>query len=457
LARQRPTVETIWVHELIKHKHTTMANIVAIVGRPNVGKSTLFNRLTESRRAIVDAQSGVTRDRLYGKSEWNGQEFTVIDTGGYVQGSDDVFEADIRKQAMFAIEEANVIFFVLDVTDGITADDQLVAKVLRKSKKKIYVLSNKVDNFVRQGLSGEFYALGLGEPYNISAISGSGTGELLDDLVKELEKDIVEEEYNIPKLAIVGRPNVGKSSLINALLGKENNIVTPIAGTTRDSLHTRYTAFGNDCLLIDTAGIRKKSKVEENLEFYSVMRSIRSIEDCDVALLLIDATQGLESQDINIFHLAESNRKGIVILVNKWDLIDKENDSTKKYEEQIREKLAPFRDVPIIFTSTLTKQRVLKAIDVANQVYNSRIRKIKTRELNDVMLPIIEAHPPAAIKGKHIKIKFINQLPTHAPSFVFFCNLPQYVTEAYMRFLENRLREKFDLSGVPIQLFMRKK
>lgn len=434
-----------------------MANIVAIVGRPNVGKSTLFNRLTESRRAIVDEQSGVTRDRLYGKSEWNGMEFTVIDTGGYVQGSDDVFEADIRKQATFAIEEANLILFVVNVVDGVTPDDEVVARILRKSKKKIFVITNKVDNFERQSLSSEFYSLGLGELYNISAISGSGTGELLDDVVKELETDIEEEVIDIPKFAIVGRPNVGKSSLVNALLGKEHNIVTPIAGTTRDSLNTRYTAFGNDFLLIDTAGIRKKSKVSENLEFYSVMRSIRSIEDCDVALLLLDATLGLESQDLNIFHLAESNRKGIVILVNKWDLIEKESGTAKEYEEKLREKMAPFRDVPIIFTSAITKQRVLKAIEIANEVYRNRIHKIKTRELNDIMLPIIEGHPPAAIKGKHIKIKFINQLPTHAPSFAFFCNLPQYITEAYMRFLENRLRENFNLSGVPIQIFMRKK
>ena len=409
-----------------------MANIVAIVGRPNVGKSTLFNRLTDSRKAIVDSESGVTRDRHYGKSEWNGMEFSVID-------------------------EANVILFVLDVADGIVDDDKVVANILRKCKKKVFLVSNKVDNFVRQGLSGEFYALGLGEPYNVSAISGSGTGELLDEVVKALDADIKIDELDIPKFAIVGRPNVGKSSLINTLLGIERNIVTPIAGTTRDSINTRYNSFGHDFLLIDTAGIRKKSKVEEDLEFYSVMRSIRAIEDCDVILLLIDATLGLEAQDINIFHLAEKNRKGIVIVVNKWDLVEKTTNSTKEYEEKIREKLAPFRDVPIVFTSALTKQRVLKAIEVAEKVNVNRVQSIKTRALNDIMLPIVENQPPAAIKGKHVKIKFITQLPTHAPTFAFYCNLPQYVTESYIRFLENRMREEFDFTGVPIQIFMRKK
>lgn len=434
-----------------------MANIVAIVGRPNVGKSTLFNRLTDSRKAIVDSESGVTRDRHYGKSEWNGMEFSVIDTGGYVKGSEDVFEGEIRKQVQLAIDEANVILFVVDVADGVMDDDKVVANILRKSKKKVFLISNKVDNFVRQGMSGEFYALGCGEPYNLSAISGSGTGELLDDVIKALDKDAVVEELDIPKFAIVGRPNVGKSSLINTLLGIERNIVTPIAGTTRDSINTRYTAFGHDFLLIDTAGIRRKTKVEEDLEFYSVMRSIRAIEDCDVCVLLIDATLGLESQDLNIFHLAEKNRKGIVIVVNKWDLIEKSTNSTKEYEEKIREKLAPFNDVPIVFTSALTKQRVLKAIEVAEKVNANRTKSIKTRELNDVMLPIIEHSPPAAIKGKYVKVKFITQLPTHAPTFAFYCNLPQYVTESYMRFLENRLRENFDFNGVPIQLFMRKK
>lgn len=434
-----------------------MANIVAIVGRPNVGKSTLFNRLTESRQAIVDSVAGVTRDRHYGKSEWNGVEFSVIDTGGYVHGSEDIFEGEIRKQVQLAIDEANVILFIVDVTDGVTDDDKTVANMLRKSKKSVFLVSNKVDNGERQALSGEFYSLGLGDVHNVSAISGSGTGDLLDEVVKALDKDAVLEELNIPKFAIVGRPNVGKSSTINALLGKDQNIVTPIAGTTRDSINTRYTSFGHDFLLIDTAGIRRKSKVEEDLEFYSVMRSIRSIENCDVCLLLIDATLGMEAQDINIFHLAEKNRKGIVIVVNKWDLVEKSTNSTKEYEEKIRERIAPFKDVPIVFTSAITKQRVLKAIEIAETVYHNRTKEIKTRELNDVMLPIIEQHPPAAIKGKHVKVKFINQLPTHAPTFAFYCNLPQYVTEAYIRFLENRLRENFDFSGVPIQIFMRKK
>lgn len=434
-----------------------MANIVAIVGRPNVGKSTLFNRLTDSRKAIVDSVAGVTRDRHYGKSEWNGMEFSLIDTGGYIKGSEDVFESEIRKQVQLAIDEANVILFVVDVTEGVTDDDKTVANILRKANKKVLLVTNKVDNGERQSLAGEFYSLGLGDVYNISAISGSGTGELLDDVVKALDKDAVYEELDIPKFAIVGRPNVGKSSIVNALLGKEQNIVTSIAGTTRDSINTRYTSFGHDFLLIDTAGIRKKSKVEEDIEFYSVMRSIRAIENCDVCLLLIDATLGMESQDINIFHLAETNSKGIVIVVNKWDLVEKTTNSTKEYEEKIREQLAPFRDVPIVFTSALTKQRVLKAIEVAEKVNANRTKEIKTRELNDVMLAIIEQHPPAAIKGKHVKVKFINQLPTHAPTFAFYCNLPQYITEAYIRFLENRLRENFDFSGVPIKLFMRKK
>jgi len=434
-----------------------MANIVAIVGRPNVGKSTLFNRLTDSRKAIVDSVAGVTRDRHYGKSEWNGLEFSLIDTGGYIKGSEDVFESEIRKQVQLAIEEANVILFVVDVTEGVTDDDKTVANILRKSNKKVLLVTNKVDNGERQTLAGEFYSLGLGDVYNISAISGSGTGELLDEVVKALDKDATYEELDIPKFAIVGRPNVGKSSIVNALLGKEQNIVTSIAGTTRDSINTRYTSFGHDFLLIDTAGIRKKSKVEEDIEFYSVMRSIRAIENCDVCLLLIDATLGMESQDINIFHLAETNSKGIVIVVNKWDLVEKTTNSTKEYEEKIREQLAPFRDVPIVFTSALTKQRVLKAIEVAEKVNANRTKEIKTRELNDVMLSIIEQHPPAAIKGKHVKVKFINQLPTHSPTFAFYCNLPQYVTEAYIRFLENRLRENFDFTGVPIKLFMRKK
>jgi len=434
-----------------------MGNIVAIVGRPNVGKSTFFNRLTDSRKAIVDEVSGVTRDRIYGKAEWNGQEFSVIDTGGYIHGSEDVFEGEIRKQVEIAIKEANLILFIVDVTTGIVDLDQEVAKLLRKSKKKIILIANKVDNNDRIALASEFYSLGLGEVYCISSINGSGTGDVLDDVVNSFEQPQEEEVLNVPKFAIVGRPNVGKSSLLNSLLGEDRSIVTNIAGTTRDSINTRYTAFGHDFLLIDTAGVRKKGKVHEDLEFYSVMRSIRAIEDCDVCLLVIDASIGLEAQDLNIFHLAQKNRKGIVILVNKWDLVEKENNITKGYEQAIRDKIAPFQDVPIIFISALTKQRIMKAIETAEHVYNNRNKSIQTRKLNDVMLPIIENFQPPAIKGKYIKIKFITQLPTHAPSFAFFCNLPQYVNESYKRFLENKLRENFDFTGVPIQVFMRQK
>lgn len=434
-----------------------MANIVAIVGRPNVGKSTLFNRLTESRKAIVDEVAGVTRDRHYGKSEWNGKEFSIIDTGGFVIGSDDIFEAEIRKQVKLAIEEANVIIFVVDVTTGIAASDEDVAAMLRKSKKPVLLVANKVDNHERIAQAAEFYSLGLGEVYTLSSISGSGTGELLDDLVKCLEDDSPHEELNIPKLALVGRPNVGKSSLLNALLGYERSIVTDIAGTTRDSINTRYQAYGHDFLLVDTAGVRKKGKVHEDLEFYSVMRSIRAIEDCDVVMLMLDATLGIEAQDLNIFHLAERNRKGVMVVVNKWDLVEKETNTVRDYEERIRAKLAPFNDVPIVFISALTKQRILKAIEEAEKVNNNRTKRIPTSKLNEVMLPIIENYPPPAIKGKFIKIKYITQLPTHAPSFAFFCNLPQYINEPYKRFLENKLRESFDFTGVPIQLFMRKK
>lgn len=435
-----------------------MSAIVAIVGRPNVGKSTLFNRLTESRKAIVDEMAGVTRDRHYGKSEWNGKEFTVIDTGGYIHGSEDVFEGEIRKQVELAIEEANVILFVLDVTSGLTEMDKVVAQLLRKSRKKVFVVSNKVDNSERIVLSSEFYALGLGEVYSISSINGSGTGELLDEVVQHLPEPIDEEITDIPKFAIVGRPNVGKSSFLNALLGTERNIVTPISGTTRDTIHTRYTKFGHDFFLIDTAGLRKKSKVHEDVEFYSVMRSIRAVEECDVCMLMIDATLGFESQDMNIFHLAEKNRKGAIILVNKWDLVEGKGSNTMKaYENEIREKIAPFRDVPILFISALTKQRILRALEEAVRVFENRTRKVKTSQLNDVMLPIIESNPPPSIKGKYIRIKFITQLPTHAPSFAFFCNLPQYINDPYKRFLENKLRENFDFSGVPIQIFFRKK
>lgn len=434
-----------------------MSNLVAIVGRPNVGKSTLFNRLVGSRTAIVDSIAGVTRDRHYGKTEWNGREFSIVDTGGYIKGSDDIFEGEIRKQVEIAIDEANVILFVVDVTDGVTEFDKEVAKIIRRSKKKVVLVANKVDNSERQAYSAEFYALGIGEVYNMSAISGSGTGEILDEVVKNLRDGDEIASDELPRIAIVGRPNVGKSSLTNALLGNERNIVTPIAGTTRDTIHTRYKAFGNDFWLIDTAGIRKKAKVHEDLEFYSVMRSIKALEECDVAVLMIDATLGFESQDLAIFHLAEKNHKGIVIVVNKWDLYEKETNSTKLYEEQIRERIAPFRDVPIVFTSVTEKQRILKAIEVAIQVYHNRDTKIPTSKLNDFFLPLIENMPPPAVKGKFVKIKYVTQLKIKIPTIIFFCNLPQYINEPYKRFLENKLRENFSFSGVPINLAFRKK
>ena len=435
-----------------------MSNVVAIIGRPNVGKSTLFNRLVGGRVAIVDAVAGVTRDRHYGKTEWNGKEFSIIDTGGYIKGSDDAFEADIRRQVEIAIQEATILVFVVDVVDGVTEYDKEVAKIIRKSKKPVLLTVNKVDNNERGTYAAEFYSLGLGDIYSISSISGSGTGELLDELVKRLPFDTaLEEMADLPKIAILGRPNVGKSSLTNALLGNERNIVTDIAGTTRDTIHTRYKAFGHDFWLIDTAGIRRKSRVHEDLEFYSVMRSLRALEDCDVVVLMIDATQGFESQDQAIFSLAEKNKKGIVIVVNKWDLVEKENNSTKKYEEQIREKIAPFRDVPIVFTSATEKQRILKAVEVAIQVYHNRSNRIATSKLNDFFLPLIENHGPPAIKGKHVKIKYVTQLKIRVPTIVFFCNLPQYINEDYKRYLENKLRENFDFSGVPLTMAFRKK
>jgi GTP-binding protein len=435
-----------------------MSNVVAIIGRPNVGKSTLFNRLVGGRVAIVDAVAGVTRDRHYGKTEWNGKEFSIIDTGGYIKGSDDAFEAEIRRQVEIAIQEATILVFVVDVVDGVTEYDKEVAKIIRKSKKPVLLTVNKVDNNERGAYAAEFYSLGLGDIYSISSISGSGTGELLDELVKRLPFDTaLEEMADLPKIAILGRPNVGKSSLTNALLGNERNIVTDIAGTTRDTIHTRYKAFGHDFWLIDTAGIRRKSRVHEDLEFYSVMRSLRALEDCDVVVLMIDATQGFESQDQAIFSLAEKNKKGIVIVVNKWDLVEKENNSTKKYEEQIREKIAPFRDVPIVFTSATEKQRILKAVEVAIQVYHNRSNRIATSKLNDFFLPLIENHGPPAIKGKHVKIKYVTQLKIRIPTIVFFCNLPQYINEDYKRYLENKLRENFDFSGVPLTMAFRKK
>lgn len=432
-------------------------NIIAIVGRPNVGKSTLFNRLVGERKAIVDSIAGVTRDRHYGKGDWNGFEYSVIDTGGYVHGSEDVFEEEIRKQVKLGIEEARVILFMVDVSEGITPLDEEIAALLRKSRKKVIVVVNKTDNYERSNLTSEFFALGLGDIFPIAAVSGAGTGELLDETVKYLEKDASDPESGLPHFAIVGRPNVGKSSLLNALIGQERTIVTPIAGTTRDSINTRYNFYGHDFILVDTAGIRKKAKVKEDLEFYSVMRSIRAIEEADVCLLLIDATTGLEAQDLAIFSLIEENRKGVVLVVNKWDLIEKETNTTKKLEEELRKKLAPFKDVPIVFTSALTKQRIKKALEVAEQVYRNKTRRIPTRELNDTMLPIIENTTPPGIKGKEIRIKFATQLPGKNPNFAFYCNLPQYVQESYRRFLENQIREHFDFNGVPIEVVMKKK
>jgi len=433
-----------------------VSNIVAIIGRPNVGKSTLFNRLTESRQAIVDSVAGVTRDRHYGKVEWNAREFTIIDTGGYITGSDDVFEVEIRKQVQIAIDEANLLIFVVDSTEGVTRFDKDVAVLVRKSGKKCFLVVNKIDTPDKTPYASEFYSLGLGDVYPLSAASGGGTGELLDDVIKALPNPEDEQEEKLPRIAIVGRPNVGKSSLTNALLGNERNIVTAVAGTTRDSINTRYNAFGNDFWLIDTAGIRKKAKVHEDLEFYSVMRSIRAIESSDVVLLMIDATLGLESQDLSIFDLAIKNHKGIVILVNKWDLIEKDASTAKKMEDEIRDRLAPFKDVPIIFVSVLEKQRVLKAIEVAIEVYHNRRQIIPTRKLNEFFEPVLEAYPPPALKGKYVKIKYVTQMKG-IPMFIFFCNLPQYVSESYKRYLENKLREHFNFSGVPIEIVMRKK
>jgi len=435
-----------------------MSNIIAIVGRPNVGKSTLFNRLTKSKTAIVEEVSGVTRDRIYGMSEWNGIDFSVIDTGGYVKGSEDIFEEEIRKQVEIAIDEASVILFVVDVTTGVTDLDESVASLLRRTDKPVYLCANKVDNASRQLDSAEFYQFGFGELFNISAVNGAGTGELLDQLMTEFTVEgAPEDESDLPKIAVVGKPNVGKSSFINAITGEERNIVTNISGTTRDSIDTRYQLFGFDFKLIDTAGIRKKKKVHEDLEFYSVIRSIRSIEYSDVCIFMIDATEGIQKQDLNIFYVIEKNRKGVVVLVNKWDLVEKDTMSTKEYEDKIREQLAPFNDVPIIFTSTITKQRLHKALETAMEVYQNRIQKISTSKLNDFVIDIVKKNPPPSIKGKYIKIKYATMLPTHAPSFAFFCNLPQYIKDPYKRYVENRLREEFNFEGVPIRIFFRKK
>ncbi len=434
-----------------------MQSLVAIIGRPNVGKSTFFNRLTETRKAIVDEISGVTRDRHYGKAEWNGKEFSVIDTGGYAFGSEDFFEAAIRRQVQIAIEEADLLLFLVDVTTGITDLDSTVAELIRKSGKKAFVVVNKVDNNQRILDAQEFYKLGLGEIYCISSINGSGTGDLLDDVAANITKDAVDETLGLPRIAIVGQPNVGKSSLLNVLTGTERSIVTDIAGTTRDSIHTHYKSFGKEFILVDTAGVRRKARVKEDLEFYSVMRSIRSIEESDVCLLLIDATQGLTAQDLSIFHLADRNRKGIVICVNKWDLIEKDTNSTKRFEEAIRAKLAPFNDIPILFISALEKQRIHKALETALLVYENRHKKIPGAKLNKAMLPIIEHTPPPAVKGKFIKIKYVAQLPAATPMFAFFCSNSQYLREAYRRFLENQLRLQFDFCGVPIVIVIRDK
>lgn len=434
-----------------------MGNIIAIVGRPNVGKSTLFNRLTESRKAIVEETSGVTRDRHYGKVFWNGREFSVVDTGGYVKGSDDIFEDEIRKQVMIAVEEANIILFVVDVTVGATDLDNAVAEMLRKTDKKVIIVSNKVDNNERQLMSAEFYTFGLGDIYNVSAINGAGTGELLDYVVENLRPEEDAEEDDIPRIAVVGKPNVGKSSLTNALLGTDRNIVTPISGTTRDTINTRYNSFGFDFWLMDTAGIRKKTKIDEDIEFYSVLRSVRAIENSDVCLLLIDAQDGVLNQDQNIFSVIQKNYKGIVILVNKWDLIEKDNHTTIAFEEQVRKQFAPFTDLPVIFISALNKQRIHKALEKAIEVYHNRMRKIPTSKLNEVMLDVIAQNPPPGIKGKYIKIKYVTQLPSYSPAFAFFCNLPQYIKDPYKRYLENKLREHFNFTGVPLKIYFRKK
>jgi len=436
-----------------------MNSIVAIVGRPNVGKSTLFNRLVQRREAIVDSVSGVTRDRHYGKSDWNGKEFSVIDTGGYSVGSDDIFEGEIRKQVTLAIEEADIIVFVVNVEDGITPMDAEVAKLLRKVKKPIFTVVNKVDNAMREPDAVEFYNLGLGDYFTIASINGSGTGDLLDALAEKMpapeEVDLEKEE--LPRFAVVGRPNAGKSSFINALIGEDRNIVTNIAGTTRDSIDTKYNRFGFDFNLVDTAGIRKKSRVKEDLEFYSVMRAVRSIEYSDVIMLVVDATRGFEGQDQNIFWLAEKNRKGVVILINKWDLIEKETNTMRDFEAMVRKQIEPFTDVPIVFISALTKQRLFKAMETAVEVFENRKNKIPTSKLNDAMLNIVKSYPPPATKGKFVKIKYCMQLPTPTPQFAFFCNLPQYVRDPYKRFIENKLREMYNFTGTPITIYFRQK
>jgi GTP-binding protein len=434
-----------------------MSNVVAVVGRPNVGKSTLFNRLVGGRKAIVDEQSGVTRDRHYGECEWNGIKFSVIDTGGYVKGSDDVYEKQIRRQVEMALEEATVLLFVVDVETGITDLDESVANVLRKSGKKIFLVVNKVDNNIRLQDAPEFFSLGFGEPFCLSAINGSGTGELLDAVVKSLPSKSNDEEKDIPRFAIVGQPNVGKSSLLNCLVGEERTIVTPVAGTTRDSVDTRYNKYGHEFILVDTAGIRKKAKVKEDIEYYSVLRAMKALEECDVCILMLDAENGISSQDMSIFGEAKEKGKGIVIVVNKWDLLEKDNSTLLNYEKFVREKLKPFVDVPIVFTSVLNKQRVMKVIETTLAVYENRRKKIPTSQLNKYILPFIEATPPPAIRGRIIRINYITQLPTAYPQFAFFTNHPNYINESYARFLENKIREKFDFTGVSIKIYFRQK
>jgi len=434
-----------------------MGSIVAIVGRPNVGKSTLFNRLTGSRDAIVDETSGVTRDRNYGAAEWNGVNFSVIDTGGYVKNSEDIFEEEINKQVMLAVEEADLVLFMVDVTCGIHELDSAVASLLRRTGKKVIVVVNKVDNYERLPDASEFYRLGLGDYYPVSSVNGSGTGDLLDAIVSILPEKLNEQTLELPRVAIVGRPNSGKSSLANSLIGEERNIVTPVAGTTRDSIYTRYKKFKHDFLLVDTAGLRKKGKVNEDVEFYSVMRAVRTIENSDVCLLLIDATRGLEAQDLNIFSLIHKNNKGLIVLVNKWDLVEKDSNTALKVEKEIRTRTAPFTDYPILFISATNKQRINKILDLVETVNSNRTRKIQTAKLNEVMLEVIRNNAPPAIKGKQIRIKYVTQLPARTPCFAFFCNLPQYIKDPYKRYLENRLREKFEFTGVPVRLFFRKK
>ncbi len=435
-----------------------MSNIVAIVGRPNVGKSTLFNRFLERREAIVDSTAGVTRDRHYGKSDWNGVEFTVIDTGGYEVDTEDAFQGEIIKQVELAVDEATSIIFMLNVAEGLTDTDIEIHEMLRRANKPVYIVVNKADSAREELAATEFYQLGISKYYTMSSATGSGTGELLDDIVKDFPTTEYKDPFEgLPKITIAGRPNVGKSTLTNALLDKEQNIVTDVAGTTRDSIQTLYNKFGHEFVLVDTAGMRRKAKVKEDLEFYSVMRSVRSIEYSDVVIIMVDATLGWESQDMNIFGLAQKNRKGIVIVVNKWDLVEKETNTTRDFEAQIKDKIGQFTDIPILFVSALTKQRILKTVEVAMEVYQNRAKKIKTSKLNEIMLPVFEQTPPPALKGKYVKIKYCVQLPTPSPQFVFFCNLPQYVKEAYKRFAENQLRKHFGFTGVPIEVYFRQK